>query len=450
MSEAGSGSPVWCVSASYLQQQLYYSVDTRLSNYNVLVTWELLGDVDDGALRQTLRELVGRHEILRTCFLDSAGEVQQRVGDDREPALWKVDLTSMPDPGTEARNVVLTDVARPFALREPPLWRAILASVDTRRHILALVLHHSLCDGWSSMVLERDLTSFYHAIVGRRILSLPDMPIQFGDYAAWEASFRDPVLEREWCERLSPASQGFLLPSALRDQPPFELISHPIPPVSEAVLTRLTEFARQHDATLASLLYAAAILTLSPVLGDDVVFGLAHANRTDSELQPVVGPVFDYLPIRVELGGSPSLVELMQRIRVEETAARARRIPLRTVAHAVAGGQRPVFDLVLNFIPPRRGASQLRRSTDVSPRFVPYALSNDWARVRVDRDFYGAGALSFVLRQGSEGALGGHLYGHGTAMGWQGLAQLGRHFGSTLERLSAEPGYRVTTVDIQA
>lgn len=433
-----SDSVAWTAPASYLQDQWYRSVESRLSNYNVLIAWRLLGPLDAGALRQALRELVVRHEILRTGLAERDGVVEQRVLHYEEPPLWRVDLSSARDPETDLRNLVTADVGRPFALREPPLWRAVLARLDARDHVLALVLHHTVCDGWSSKVLERDLSRLYQATIARGTAALPDLPIQFGDFANWERSLRDPALEQQWRARLSPLPDSFALP---RDRTPFELISHPIPAVPAAVARRLADLARQHETTLATLLYSAALLTLSPVLGDEVVFGLAHANRGDLEVQPVVGPVFDYLPIRVDLHGSPTLVQLMGRIRQEERAARARMLPVGLVQQAVAGTRRPLFDLVLNFIPPGRSTATEDAAGALS--FTPYPIGNDWARIRVDRDFYGAGALSFVLRQGSGGELGGHLYGHAGALGWPGLARLGRQFGATVEQLSRDPGQRL-------
>lgn len=452
--EVDTDRVAWRAPASYLQQQWYRSVDSRLSNYNVLVTWRLLGTLDTGALRQALRELVVRHEILRTCLAERDGTVEQRILHYEEPPLWRVDLSSAPEPEADLHNLISTDVGRPFALREPPLWRAVLARLNTDDHVLALVLHHSMCDGWSSKVMERDLAGLYHATVTRGTPALPAMPIQYGDVATWERSYRDPALEQQWRARLTPLPDSFAPPHTLHDRPPFELICHPIPTIPAAVTHRLTALTRQHGATLASLLYAAAIMTLSPALGEEVVFGLAHANRGDLEVQPVVGPIFDYLPIRVDLNGAPALAQLMTRIRQEEQAARARMIPLGLVEQAVLGGQpgarRALFDLVLNFIPSGRSpASASTAAASTSLRFAPYPLANDWTRIRVDRDFYGAGALSFVMRQGSGGELGGHLYGHGTALGWPGLARLGRHFCSTVDRLSRDPEYRVSTLDAQ-
>ncbi|OLT14304.1 hypothetical protein BJF78_02285 [Pseudonocardia sp. CNS-139] len=439
----GTDRVAWCAPASYLQEQWYRSVEDRRSNYNVVVAWRLLGALDTGALRQALRALVDRHEILRTGLADRDDGVEQRILAHTEPPLRQIDLGSARDPAAEMRRLIATDAAHPFALREPPLWRALLARVGPDEHVLALVLHHAVCDGWSSMVLERDLAALYRATVTGRAPVLPAVPLQFGDFAAWERAHRDVWREQEWRARLGPAA-GSAVP-ALRDLLPFELVCHPVAAVSPAAADRLSALARQHGATLATLLYAAALMTLAPALGEEVVVGIAHANRDDREVQPVVGPVFDYLPVRVALDGCPALVPLMGRIRREEQAARSRLLPLGLVEQAVgAGPHGALFDVVLNFAPAGRTPAPAGPVA-----FTPFPVATDRTRVRVERDFSGAGPLSFVLRRGADGGLGGHLYGHAGALGRPGLARLGRHFAATLDRLGRDPGYRGPALDLR-
>ncbi len=442
---ADTGRVAWHAPASYLQEQLYRSVAGRMSNYNVVVAWRLLGPLDRGALRHALGELAVRHEILRTSLDERNGAVEQHIHHHGTPALRHVDLRSAREPGAEVRNLVLADVSRPFDLREVPLWRAVLARLDEHDHVLALVLHHAVCDGWSSKVMERDLTALYRAAAGGEEPALPALPIQFGDVASWERSVRDAPLEQQWRARLSPGGASPVPLRALRDRPPFELICHPIPPIAADVAGRLAELAGRCEVTLPTLLYAAAIMTLSPVLGAEITFGLAHANRADIEVQPVVGPVFDYLPIRVDLADSPSLGQLAGRIRQEERAARDRVLPLVLVEQAVTGGNHgpgaALFDLVLNFIPSGRAAVPARTGppNPAVLRFEPFAAAGDWVSCRVDHGFYGAGPLSFVLRQSGDGELGGQVYGHAGALGWPGLARLGHRFRATVHRLLDDP-----------
>ncbi|WP_269462686.1 condensation domain-containing protein [Amycolatopsis thermoflava] len=441
----------WRAPASYLQQQWYEGSRGQASNYNVLTAWRLNGKLDPAVLHKTMHDLLMRHETLRTCFTGEQGSVEQQIVHDVAPPVWQIDLSTSSAPESDFRDLVLSDVARPFVLTEPPLWRAILARLDTDQHVLGVVLHHSICDGWSSMVLERDLAGLYRAALTGNAAALPTMPIQFADFAAWERSFRHQESEQYWRERLSPSPGRDGLWTALGDKPPFDLICRPIPEVPAAVLRRLTDLARKNDSTLPTLLYAAALMTVTPWLGEEVVFGLAHANRADLDVQPLVGPVFDYLPVSVDLRDAPSLVPLMSRIRHEERAARARLLPLGLVTQAVApehaGAPRPVFDLVLNFIPPARPAGGAARRGP-GPVFTRYPVATDWSRIRVERPFSGAQPLSFVLRQDQSHTLGGHLYGHGSALGWNGLGRLGRHFRDTLVRLAEDPEHRVAPLEL--
>src|ERR1700722_7561674 len=129
---------LWTAPASFLQEQWFNSVESHLSNYNVVVAVKVAGKLDRSALRNALSELTLRHEILRTSLGACEGTVQQHIMRSAEPQLWHVDLSSTESPESELRQVVLADARRPVALGEPPLWRVILARLGTDLHVLTL------------------------------------------------------------------------------------------------------------------------------------------------------------------------------------------------------------------------------------------------------------------------------------------------------------------------
>jgi hypothetical protein len=446
---------LWTAPASFLQEQWFNSVESHLSNYNVVVAWKVAGKLDRSALRNALSELTLRHEILRTSLGACEGTVQQHIMRSAEPQLWHVDLSSTESPETELRQVVLADAGRPFALGEPPLWRVILARLGTDLHVLTLILHHAVCDAWSSAVLERDLAALYQACVTGTDPRLPEMAIQFGDYAAWERSFRDPVLEAEWRDRLTPLPSPPSIPFSdgrAFSQRPFDIICHPLPTTPPGTARRLLLAAQQQNGTLATAVYAASVISMAPGEGGEVVIGTAHANRGAREVQQLIGPVFDYVPLRVSLEGQPTFTELIRRVRDEEGAARERKMPLRCVENAVreradlAG--RGVFDIIINLIPGQRKAAvpgNNARCADI--QFVPYPISNNWMRIRAERDFYGAGQLSYVVRSGPADQIAGHLYGHGSALPWHRLSRLGAAFSAALVRLGEDPQLRAADIE---
>lgn len=443
----------WIAPASFLQEQWFNSVASRLSNYNVLVAWKVTGKLDRRALEHALGELTVRHEILRTSLGKCQGTVQQRVMGFVEPPLWRVDLSGTESPQTEMHQLILTNAGLPFALGEPPLWRAILACLSPDLHVLALIFHHAVCDAWSTAILHRDLTRLYQGCVTGTSPCLPEMAIQFGDYAAWEQSFRDPVLETAWRDRLTPRPSPPGIPfSHGLGRRPFDIICHPLPAAPPGTAERLQQAARQEKATLATAIYAASLMTIAPAAGGEIVVGIAHANRGALEVQQLVGPVFDYVPLRVSVDGEPTFAEVLRRVRDEEAEARDRRMPLRCVEHAVRerenSAARGLFDIIFNFIPnPRNAAAQRPGSYSGDTQFVPYPIPNNWMRIRAERDFYGAGRLSYVVRSGPAGEIAGHVYGHGSALPWHRLSRLGATFSAALVRLGENP--RLGLADIR-
>lgn len=446
----GTDSIVWRPPASHLQERWYRAVDDRKSNYNVLVAWRLRGPVDPGALGHALGGLAARHEVLRTSFDERDGRVEQcvhRVGASPPVPLTPLDLRSAADAAAAVRAVLAAEVDRPFALREAPLWRAVLIRLDREDHVLALVLHHGLCDGWSSRLLERDLVALHRAATRGEPVTLPEPPLQFGDVASWERSVRDAERESWWRARLS-AADGAAPPGM---DLPFVVVRHPVPVVPAPVVRRLTEVAAQCGATLATAFSAAAAMALAPALGTAATFGVAHANRGEADLQAVVGPVFDYLPVRVDLHGAPTASELIARFRREEHAARDQALPLGCIERAVLGDDPPkphrgLFDVVLNFIPSSPSAPP--RQSAVNPtelRFTPFDPGELAVQVRADHDFPGAGRFSVVLRQTPDGDVAGHVYGRADALGRSGLARLARRVNGIAERIARDPTTRSRT-----
>lgn len=432
----------WRGPASYLQEQLFECLDTHTSSYNVPFAWTLADVTDRGCLTQALRELAFRHEALRTELGKGPNGIAQRVRD-VEPEIWQLDLASTATPGAEFQRLIQMDVGRPFALDKGPLWHAVVARLGGRRFGLALVMNHGICDGWSGAVIQHDLTRLYDSLASRRPANLPELPIQFGDYAAWERSYRRPAAEADWLEALSPLPEPLSVPGVPPAAPgePFELICRALPTVGADVLQRLQGFALHEGATLTMAVYAAAMMTVAPFFPSGAgSFGLIEANRSRSEVAYLVGPVFDYLPVRLSLAGAPTFLEVIRRIRDATSAARERRVPLFRIDQIVSRHEtqrRPIFDVVLNFIPRARG------KTTAGTGLVPMPIAADWQRIPVRRPFYGSNALSFVMRESSSGAIGGHLYGHGSPSAWDRLDELGHTFAHTIQAASADPHLQV-------
>jgi hypothetical protein len=188
-SSEASGSRSSLFTLSYQQEQLWF-LDRFQPNsdfYNVPMTLKLKGDLDVSRLERSLREVVRRHEILRTCFVKDEHEQpkQKVVGAKLDVQLPVTDLRQL-DPGEreqQAKKVIAQEAGKAFDLSRAPLFRGVLIRTKDAEHILMLTLHHSICDEWSLGVLMEELEKLYEAYGKGEESPLPELEMQYGDYA---------------------------------------------------------------------------------------------------------------------------------------------------------------------------------------------------------------------------------------------------------------------------
>jgi amino acid adenylation domain-containing protein len=282
----------------------------------------LTGGLDVAALRAALDEIVRRHESLRTTFSAGEREPVQVIHPPRPAGLLVADLTALPEAGREAILKGLgAEVRRPFDLARGPLLRAALARVGKQEHVLLFTMHHIVSDGWSMGVLVREVGALYTAFVSGEPSPLPELPIQYADYAVWQRSWlQGDVLATHigyWRERLAGAPALLRLPA-----------DHPRPTVQrfqgarvdswlppEAV-SALRSAGQRQGATLFMALLAAYSALLGRHAGeDDVVVGTPTANRDRAELEGLIGFFVNTLALRTRLTGAPSFEKLLAWVR---------------------------------------------------------------------------------------------------------------------------------------
>ena len=185
------------VPASFSQQQLWFfeQLHPGTPTYNVPEFWQLRGPLNPAALEQAFQSLFHRHEILRTVFRADNDQPVQVV---RAPEPFQLALTDLqnlplPERETQARRLAAAETATPFDLGTGPLFRAQLLRLAPDEHWLLLNAHHIVTDGWSCGLIQRELSDAYRAFVAGRVPELPELPVQFGDFAVWEAQW----LQRE-------------------------------------------------------------------------------------------------------------------------------------------------------------------------------------------------------------------------------------------------------------
>ena len=205
---------------SFAQQRLWFlnQLEPMSPVYNESRAIRLRGHLDVSALQRALDRIVARHEVLRTNFVTVDGNPQQRIADSRNVELRIIDLQSSQalDRESEIRRLLTDEIRRPFDLSSDLLLRVLLLRLAEEEHILLFVKHHIASDGWSTSIFWRELSVLYEAFASGRPDPLPDLPIQYADYALWQRNrLSGEILEsqlRYWRKQLDGLAALQLVP----------------------------------------------------------------------------------------------------------------------------------------------------------------------------------------------------------------------------------------------
>jgi aspartate racemase len=362
---------------SFAQQRLWFldQLEPGTWGYTLAVRQRFLGPLDVTALARALTEIVRRHEVLRTTFVNRHGQPVQHVAEPAPVALPMIDLEPE-DPAERERvaaQVVRGETHRPFNLARGPLIRPLLVRLDPEQHDLVVTLHHIVGDGSSLGILTRELNTLYEAFASGQASPLPELPIQYADFAAWQREWlTGPALEsqrRYWLEHLGGVPPPLRLPG---DHPRSTALaragaSHDVL-LPRELADGLRELSRRQGATLFMTLLAGFKALLSCYTGqEDVVIGTPLANRNHLELEPLIGLFANTLVLRTDLGGDPTFRELLARVR--ETCLGAYAHPDMPFEKLVgdlqptrALGQNPLFEISFVF----QGAGEWTAASSVT------------------------------------------------------------------------------------
>jgi hypothetical protein len=308
---------------SFQQARLWFleQLDPANAAYNMPITLRLEGDLRLDAFGAAFQHVVDRHEALRTRF-ERDSQVQV-VAESWTVSPTLVDLSGLAARARERElgRVKLDVVRRPFDLWSAPPLRVVVVRVGAEEHVLLLVIHHIVCDGWSLGVLAMELSVAYTAWCDGQPPKLPELPVQYGDFSLWQRDrlsgdgLRDEL--EHWAGVLAGAPAALELPT-----------DHPRPPdptyrggrvrhcLDEPLAARLEEVAQAHGASLFMVVLAAYGMVLSLLSGQrEVVVGTATAGRSRPEAEGLVGCFIDVVPLRVDLSGGPAAGDLLERVR---------------------------------------------------------------------------------------------------------------------------------------
>ncbi|HEX6745681.1 MAG TPA: amino acid adenylation domain-containing protein [Longimicrobium sp.] len=310
---------------SFAQERIWFltQLAPELSAYHVPRALRIRGPLTREAIEQSYAALVQRHEVLRTTFPAVNGRPVQVIHPSATVEVPLVDLSGLPEAEREAevQRIILEVGRKRFDLTHGPLIRVVLLRLGPDEHVAVQAEHHLVHDGWAEGVLMGDLLGAFSAFVEGRPVELPELPIQFADYAAWQRKWVDgPVLEEQlayWKEQLAGAPAVLELPTD-RPRPPVQRFQggEEFLRLSGPTVAALQEMGRHEGVTLFMAALAGFNALLHRYTGqDDVVVGTVLANRRWREAEGLLGMILNTLPLRTRMHGDPTVRELLAEVR---------------------------------------------------------------------------------------------------------------------------------------
>jgi amino acid adenylation domain-containing protein len=313
------------VPLSFAQQRIWFheQLEPGSAAYNLLNAVRLTGRLDIDALEKSFGEIVRRHEVLRTTFQQSGHEPSQVVSSPAALSIKTVDLSALADPEQQSRilQLIKEEGRRPFDLTRDLLLRFALLRLGEESHIGLLSVHHIAFDDWSLAILLRELATLYGAFAAGLRSPLPELPIQYADFAAWQREWlQGDVLEEQlayWKKHLGDAPPRLNLPTD-RPRPPKQTYrGAKCFALFPATLTSsLKDLSRRENVTLFMTLLAGLKTVLHRYAGQDgITVGTPIANRNRGEIEGLIGFFANTLVLYTDFSGNPTFRELLARVR---------------------------------------------------------------------------------------------------------------------------------------
>ncbi|HEX3094754.1 MAG TPA: condensation domain-containing protein, partial [Candidatus Angelobacter sp.] len=309
---------------SFAQERLWFidQLEPGSATYNVPVGYLLKGILNKEALRQSLNEIVNRHEVLRTVFPTRNGKPVQKIAAEMPLAITEVDLSEFPAEKRfqEARAQARKEAETPFDLAQGPLVRVKLLRMSCDEHVLLATMHHIVSDGWSMIILQREFGLLYRAYATGDCSPLEKMTIQYADYALWQRNWlQGQVLEEQlgyWRNELAEVTALDLPTDNPRPSALSESGADIIVEIGQEESGELRRLARRENATLFMVLLAALDTLLWRYSGQrDIAVGTGIANRNRMETEGLIGFFVNTLVLRSNVQGSSSARKLLSRVR---------------------------------------------------------------------------------------------------------------------------------------
>jgi len=347
---------------SFAQQRIWFlhQMDSQNPAYNESPTIRLTGSLNIEVLEQSLNAIIERHEILRTTFPMIDGKPIQKILPSLQINLLVVNLQDLPS--NQIEEIIAQELQKPFDLTQAPLVRFTLLDLGQESYILVPVIHHIIIDGWSKGIFFKELSYFYQSFLSKTPVNLPQLPIQYADFAVWQRQWlQGEILENQlnyWQKQLADAPPLLELPT---DQPRPSIPTFQGHTLNFQIDPDLTDKLKTLSQRSGVTLFMTLLATFTTLLfryshQEDILIGTPVANRNRQEIEPLMGFFVNTLVMRNSLQGNPTFWELLQQVR-------------QSVLGAYANQDVP-FEQVVDVL-------QIERSLSYNPLFqVMFALQN--------------------------------------------------------------------------
>jgi amino acid adenylation domain-containing protein len=431
---------------SFAQQRLWFLDKLEPGHvYNVAWGMHLSGELDADALRKALNAVIARHEVLRTRFPSTNGAPIQSIAEQVSIEMPTIDLRDWPDAAREPelQRILGEEAKRPFDLSRDLLVRAKLLRTGEREHVWLLVMHHIVCDGWSRAILVRELAGFYEAYQAGKCCALPDLPVQYADFAVWQRQFlQGDVLRKQlahWRQQLEGALPVLDLPTD-RQRPAVQTFAgaHQEVRLGRELLEQLKMLGRHENATLfITLLAAFKTLLHRYSRQEDLVVGTLVAGRNRTATEPLIGFFVNTLPLRTDFSRDPTFRDLLRRVRETALGAMAHQdIPFEKLVEELSPernlSHHPIFQVVFNLQNAPRESFRLAglaaRPMELNPAVAKFDLS-------------------LTLSERADGIAGGFTY-RTDLFDRETIARMADHFETLLRGIVTNPDRRLSELPL--
>lgn len=439
---------------SFAQQRFWFLDQLQPGNpaYNIFRYFQLSGPFDFDAAERAIREIVRRHEIMRTTFQTVDGRAVQVIAPSIELDVHLTDLSHLPDDDRDAEvwRLIATEGRIPFDLSKGPLFRIRVLRTGADKHVMLVTKHHIISDGWSVRVMIRELVLLYEALKAGRRSPLPELTIQYADFAVWHRRWLEgEVLGRQldyWRAKLAglaPLELPTYRPRSARGERGGASESFTVP---DECIQALYELSLREGVTAFMTLLAAFKVLLYRYSGqEDVAVGSTIANRNRLGTESLIGFFVNTLVLRTDLSGNPTFRELLGRVR--ETALGAYEhedLPFERLVEELnpprQPGRNPLFSVLVNYPQGRATVEELQPPAGI--RVGPVEARREHRR-RWVRNTPGPFDMTLTLSDRSSGFEGRLSYD--TALfDAETAKRMMRHYRILLEAAVADPDGRIS------